>query len=87
MPAPPRGVTIDPDSLFDVMAKRLHEYKRQFLKLLHVVTLYNRIKADPAAAVTPGTVILRREGSAWISAGQAHHQADQLGRIRCPRRP
>jgi starch phosphorylase len=51
------GVTIDPDSLFDVMAKRLHEYKRQFLKLLHVITLYNRIKADPAAAVTPCTVI------------------------------
>jgi starch phosphorylase len=51
------GVTIDPDSLFDVMVKRLHEYKRQFLKLLHVVTVYNRIKADPAAAVTPCTVI------------------------------
>ena len=51
------GVTIDPGSLFDVMVKRLHEYKRQFLKLLHVVTLYNRIKADPAAAVTPCTVI------------------------------
>jgi glycogen phosphorylase len=51
------GVTIDPGSLFDVMAKRLHEYKRQFLKLLHVVTLYNRIKADPAAAITPCTVI------------------------------
>ena len=51
------GVTIDPGSLFDVMAKRLHEYKRQLLKLLHVVTLYNRIKADPAAAVTPCTVI------------------------------
>ena len=39
------------------MVKRLHEYKRQFLKLLHVVTVYNRIKADPAAAVTPCTVI------------------------------
>src|SRR5208282_1024914 len=51
------GVSIDPGSLFDVMVKRLHEYKRQFLKLLHVVTLYNRIKADPAAAVTPCTVI------------------------------
>ena len=37
--------------------KRLHEYKRQLLKLLHVVTLYNRIKADPAAATTPCTVI------------------------------
>jgi glycogen phosphorylase len=51
------GVTVDPASLFDVMVKRLHEYKRQLLKVLHVVTLYNRIKADPAAAVTPGTVI------------------------------
>src|SRR5271166_2103276 len=51
------GAVIDPASLFDVMVKRLHEYKRQILKLLHVVTLYNRIKADPAAAVTPCTVI------------------------------
>jgi glycogen phosphorylase len=51
------GVTIDPDSVFDVMVKRLHEYKRQLLKLLHVVTVYNRIKADPAAAVRPCTVI------------------------------
>ena len=51
------GITIDPGSLFDVMVKRLHEYKRQFLKLLHVVTLYNRIKADPAVTVTPCTVI------------------------------
>jgi glycogen phosphorylase len=51
------GIIVDPASLFDVMVKRLHEYKRQMLKLLHVVTLYNRIKADPAAVVTPCTVI------------------------------
>jgi glycogen phosphorylase len=51
------GVTIDPSSVFNVMVKRLHEYKRQLLKLLHVVTLYNRVKADPAAAITPCTVI------------------------------
>ena len=51
------GVTVDPGSVFDVMVKRLHEYKRQLLKLLHVVTLYNRIKADPAAVLTPYTVI------------------------------
>ena len=51
------GVTIDPGSLYDVMAKRLHEYKRQVLKLLHVVTLYNRAKADPGAFLTPCTVI------------------------------
>ena len=51
------GVTIDPDSIFDVMVKRLHEYKRQVLKLLHIVTMYNRIKADPAAVPVPYTVI------------------------------
>jgi len=51
------GITIDPSSLFDVMAKRLHEYKRQLLKVLHIVTLYNRIKANPGTAVTPCTVI------------------------------
>ncbi len=51
------GLAIDPGSVFDVMVKRLHEYKRQLLKLLHVVTLYNRITADPGAAVTARTVI------------------------------
>ena len=66
------GVTVDPGSLFDVMAKRLHEYKRQFLKLLHVVTLYNRIKADPAAAVTPCTVIF------GAKAAPGYHQAKRI---------
>jgi len=51
------GLVVDPDSLFDVQVKRLHEYKRQHLNVLHVVTLYNRLKAGQAAAVTPRTVI------------------------------
>ena len=66
------GVIIDPASLFDVMAKRLHEYKRQILKLLHVVTLYNRIKADPAAAVTPCTVIF------GAKAAPGYHEAKRI---------
>jgi starch phosphorylase len=66
------GITIDPASLFDVMAKRLHEYKRQLLKLLHVVTLYNRIKADPSAAVTPCTVIF------GAKAAPGYHQAKRI---------
>lgn len=51
------GVQVDPASLFDVMVKRLHEYKRQLLKALHIITLYQRIKADPGAEVMPCTFI------------------------------
>lgn len=51
------GVVVDPSSMFDVQVKRIHEYKRQHLNILHVITLYNRIKANPEMAVTPRTVI------------------------------
>jgi starch phosphorylase len=51
------GVLVDPDSLFDVQVKRLHEYKRQHLNVLHIVTLYLRLKNNPEAEITPRTVI------------------------------
>jgi starch phosphorylase len=51
------GVTTDPDSLFDIQVKRIHEYKRQHLNVLHIITLYNRIKEHPQAEVTPRTFI------------------------------
>ena len=51
------GIAVDPASLFDVLVKRIHEYKRQHLKVLHIITLYNRIKRDPKADVTPRTFI------------------------------
>lgn len=52
------GIQVDPDSLFDVQIKRIHEYKRQLLNLLHVITRYNRLKANPAACPVARTVIL-----------------------------
>jgi starch phosphorylase len=52
-----RGSVIDPSSMFDVLVKRIHEYKRQHLKVLHIITLYNRIKASPDMDVTPRTFV------------------------------
>ena len=51
------GVDVDLNSQFDVMVKRLHEYKRLLLKALHIITLYNRIKADPTRQIAPRTFI------------------------------
>jgi len=52
------GIKIDPDTLFDVHVKRMHEYKRQLMNVLHVITLYNRIKQDPTSYDrSPRTVI------------------------------
>jgi starch phosphorylase len=52
------GVDVDVDSLFDVQVKRIHEYKRQLLNLLHVVTRYQRIRANPLLNLVPRTVII-----------------------------
>jgi len=51
------GVTLDPDTLFDVQVKRIHEYKRQHLNVLHVVSLYHRLRQSPAPDVTPRTFV------------------------------
>ncbi len=52
-----QGLTINPNSIFDIQAKRFHEYKRQHLNVLHIITLYNRIKHHPELEVTPRTLI------------------------------
>jgi glycogen phosphorylase len=52
-----RSLHVNPDSLFDVQVKRIHEYKRQLLNLLHVITLYNRIVDAPSGDFMPRTVI------------------------------
>ena len=51
------GVEVDSKSLFDVIVKRLHEYKRQLLKVLHIIALYHRLQADPGLDILPRTFI------------------------------
>ena len=51
------GIKVDPQSIFDIMVKRIHEYKRQHLMVLHIISLYQRIKAEPDLDVVPRTFI------------------------------
>ena len=51
------GIVADPDSIFDVLVKRLHEYKRQHLQILHILTLLKRIQRDPDAEIMPRTFL------------------------------
>src|SRR5262249_33774298 len=49
------GCVVDPETIFDSQIKRIHEYKRQLLNLLHIVVLYNRLRREPAMMTTPRT--------------------------------
>jgi glycogen phosphorylase len=52
-----QGIQVDPDSMFDVLVKRMHEYKRQHLQVLHILTLYKRIQNDPNVEIVPRTFL------------------------------
>jgi starch phosphorylase len=69
------AIAIDPLSLFDIQAKRMHEYKRQLLNVLHVITRYHRILAQPHAAWVPRTVIFAGK------AASAYYMAKLLIRL------
>lgn len=51
------GITVDPDTLFDIQVKRIHEYKRQHLNVLHIITLFNRIRKNPGTKIVQRTFI------------------------------
>ncbi len=58
------GIKVDPNSIFDCQVKRLHEYKRQFLNILHVIYLYDMIKSHPEMEYTPKTFIFGAKAAA-----------------------
>lgn len=66
------GVAVNPASIFDVQVKRIHEYKRQLLNCLHIITFYNRIKSQPDVPVVPRTVMIGGK------AAPGYHMAKQI---------
>jgi starch phosphorylase len=76
------GITVDPASLFDVHVKRIHEYKRQLLNVLHLVTRYQAILAEPNAAWVPRTAIFAgKAASSYVAAKSIIQLVHDVGRV------
>ncbi|XP_064537454.1 glycogen phosphorylase [Drosophila montana] len=71
------GIKVNPASMFDIQVKRIHEYKRQLLNCLHIITLYNRIKKDPTATFTPRTIMIGGK------AAPGYYVAKQIIKLIC----
>lgn len=72
-----QGIVVDPDTVFDVQAKRMHEYKRQLLNVLHIISDYNRLKENPDLDVLPKTYIFGAKAAA------GYEMAKQIMKLIC----
>ncbi len=76
------GIEVDPNALFDVQVKRIHEYKRQILNVLHIVTRYNEMLANPEKDWTPRVFILAgKAASAYFAAKQTIHLINDVANM------
>ncbi|MFN1835641.1 glycogen/starch/alpha-glucan phosphorylase [Balneola sp. MJW-20] len=66
------NIKVDPKSMFDIQIKRIHEYKRQLMAALHVITLYNRLKKNPDLNITPRTVIFAGKAAPGYTMAKQH---------------
>jgi starch phosphorylase len=71
------GVKVNPASIFDIQVKRIHEYKRQLLNCLHIITLFNRIKKNPSGQFVPRTVMIGGK------AAPGYHMAKKIIKLIC----
>ncbi len=72
-----QGIIIDPETLFDVQAKRMHEYKRQLLNVLHIIADYNALRENPDADILPKTYIFGAKAAA------GYEMAKQIMKLIC----
>jgi starch phosphorylase len=71
------GIVVNPSSIFDFQVKRIHEYKRQLLNCMHMITMYNRIKRDPTANIVPRTIMVGGK------AAPGYYMAKQIIKLIC----